>query len=160
MSSSKGMHMRVPTFSIGQTLATILVALLGSFFFKLVKHRLAWRAQRLPGPPHSFLWGNLIEMNESAKACNMPPDASFDYAVSRIVKKYGSVCYLDLWPFARPLCIISKSSTADKILRIDKLPKDLPSYALAIPTIGPESMIIAGVRAGCPDYQRKFCVLK
>lgn len=141
----------VADMSIVQVATTVVALLLGSFVVKLVRHRLAWRAHHLPGPPHSFLWGHLVELHKGIKADGLPPDAAFDYVARRLSRTYGSVVYLDLWPVTPSMCLVGRGSTADKILRVDDLPKFLELYKTVVPVIGKESMLLAGV-GHCFDW--------
>ena len=57
-----------------------------------------------------------------------------DYGCDALAKLYGSVCFLDPWPIQRPIVIVADAATADRIVRIDKLPKDLHAMRIDYPS--------------------------
>lgn len=139
------------SISAAQLVSSVLAILFTTFVLKLVRHRLAWRAQNLPGPPHSLIWGSLAALGKAQKATGLPSDAAFDYLAVPLTREYGSICYLDLWPLAHPMCVIAKASTTDKILRIDNLPKFLDLYTSIVPVVGKESLLLAKVSLNKPS---------
>lgn len=149
------------SISLGQTVISLCLVLISTFVIRLVRHRLSWRVQDLPGPPHSFLWGHFREFIREQKALGLPPDAAMTDVRTVLTRKYGTVVYLDLWPFTTPHCIVAKASVADKILRTDNLPKFQTLYKGIMPVVGEKSLLVAGVsshsRYPCPlTYAKLF----
>ena len=135
---------RTLELSASQLVCSVLALLVSTFIIKLVRHRSAWRALNLPGPPHSFLWGSLQVLGEHRG--RMPRDASIDYTALSLAKEYGTLSYFDLWPFSLSMCIVADPTLADKICRQDNLPKCLQVMYFDFAVLGSESILLADVR--------------
>lgn len=133
------------TLSGGQLALTVIVLILSSLVVKLVQHRLAWRALKLPGPPHSLLWGYALVLDGYRQRIRktMAPDAHHEYFALELVKDYGTMVYLDTWPFSRSLCIVTDPVIVDKIVRQDALPKAYSEMEGVKPILGTRSIVMA-----------------
>lgn len=102
------------------------VVLFSIFVVKLIRHRLEWRSLRLPGPPHSMIFGHLAAMGE-ARELSMKeygPNVHPDLAGHLLAQKYGNgVIAVDLWPITPPIIIVTDAAVADRVVRSENLPK-------------------------------------
>lgn len=116
--------------------------LLIAFLVKLYRHRTAWRKQGLPGPPHSFFWGHLRVFGEHAQKGF---GRHLDYTAESVANAYNSsgLLFLDLWPFAPAICLVSDPHAADQIVRVDNLPKCLSAMGPHFAIFGQESLALA-----------------
>lgn len=111
------------------------------FIYKLYRHRKRWRKLGLPGPPHEFIFGHLRTFSEHASNFT---GKHLDYTAESIATSYGNgLVFLDLWPFALPVCIVSDPAIADQIVRVDNLPKCLGAMKVHFPIFGKESFALA-----------------
>lgn len=123
-----------------------LIASLGSsflavFLIRLYQHRKKWKAMGLPGPPHSFWLGHLQVMKDLGEK---HAGKHLDYAAEEAATLYGQgLVFLDLWPFALPICLVSDPEVADQIVRADNLPKCLSAMTVHFPIFGEESLALA-----------------
>lgn len=64
--------------------------------------------------PHSLLTGHLI--NLSSEIPSFPKDIIKTYIFANIVRKFGKngICYLDLWPFAKPFILVTSPFIANQ----------------------------------------------
>lgn len=121
--------------------------LLAGFIYKLYRHRKRWKKLGLPGPPHEFLFGHLRVFASHASKFQ---GKHIDYVAQSIttstnygLKDDNGLVFLDLWPFALPVCIISDPVIADQIVRVDNLPKCLGAMKVHFPIFGEESFALA-----------------
>lgn len=120
-----------------QLIIACAVVLFSIFIQKLVRHRLAWRRSGIPGPPHSFWWGHMVEMNkyEEATKKKIGPKAHVDATAAVLSQTFGEGCVaLDFWPLADPFVIITDPQLADRIVRVENLPKILSRPVIPIVT--------------------------
>ncbi|KAF2627826.1 cytochrome P450, partial [Macroventuria anomochaeta] len=91
-------------------LVTGIVAALGYFVVNLVQRRRFYKD--LPKPPHSFLWGHLKFMGETLAL--LPKDCHVQVAVTTMSQKYKlpGIFYLDLWPVAPSICVVTDPDVA------------------------------------------------
>ena len=131
-----------------QFVTSILLGLLSVFVFKFYQHRQRWQSLGLPGPPHHWFWGHLRVMGELTREIDttVGPGADIDYVSLKLAKQYGKLVYLDLWPFKRPMCIVTDPVIADGLLRTDNLPKALEVMHHNYAVLGRESIVVAEVR--------------
>ena len=64
-------------------------------------------------PPHHPIFGHLLLAGDLLS--KLPPDAHPSYLpglIRRAVPDIGQVFYLDLWPFNRPMLVVSSPSVA------------------------------------------------
>jgi cytochrome P450 len=68
-----------------------------------------------------------------------------DYTAESIVHACNDsgLVFLDLWPFALPICLVSDPHVADQIVRSDNLPKCLQAMTVHFPIFGEESLALA-----------------
>lgn len=115
--------------------------LLVTFFIKLYRHRKHWKHLDLPGPPHDFLFGHLRVFESHSRKFK---GKHLDYTAESLATSYGNgLVFLDLWPFALPMCLISDPQVADQIVRVDNLPKCLKAMTVHFPIFGKESLALA-----------------
>ncbi|KAH8833087.1 cytochrome P450 [Flagelloscypha sp. PMI_526] len=125
-----------------QAVTTTVVVYLSTFVITLVRRRLEWRKHNYPGPPHDFLWGHLKVFHEAGQL--HPPDVHHDFPGMTLAAKYGSVVCLDLWPIRDDMVIVSDPHLADKICRVDNLPKCLKVMLdHDVPIMTKESILLA-----------------
>jgi hypothetical protein len=79
-----------------QIVVAVLLASLTIFAWRLVRHRTQWRAMKYPGPPHSFLFGHILEFGKIKQTVNQPGQAH-EYVASELAKQYGTVVWVDLY---------------------------------------------------------------
>ncbi|KAF2688555.1 cytochrome P450 [Lentithecium fluviatile CBS 122367] len=81
-----------------QIFMSIVVAIHTFYIAKFIRHRRFYA--KLPGPPHSFLWGHLKLYGETLAL--FPPLGHFQTVITTIVHKHKLpvIFYLDLWPLA------------------------------------------------------------
>jgi hypothetical protein len=116
--------------------------LLVALFTKLYQHRKRWRRLGLPGPPHDFVFGHLRVFGSHASKFK---GKHLDYTAESIATTHGNgLVFLDLWPFALPICLVSDPQVADQIVRVDNLPKCLKAMTVHFPIFGEESLALAG----------------
>ena len=75
-------------------------------------------------PPHHPLWGHLLLAKELLS--KVPQDSHPSYLpglVRRAVPDVGPVFYLDMWPFASPILVVSSPSAAYQVTQEHSLPK-------------------------------------
>lgn len=70
------------------------------------------------------------------------PSRGTDAHVNLIMKDDG-IIFLDLYPFAQPICLVSSPEIADQIVRVDNLPKCLKAMTVHFPIFGNESLALA-----------------
>ncbi|KAF3050297.1 hypothetical protein E8E11_009720 [Didymella keratinophila] len=89
---------------------TSIVAALSYFVVNLIQRRRFYND--LPKPPHSFLWGHLKLMGETFAL--LPKDCHVQVAVTTMTQAYNlpGVFYLDLWPVAPSICVITDPDVA------------------------------------------------
>lgn len=115
--------------------------LLLAFLVKLYRHRSHWRSLSLPAPPHSFFWGHLRLFGEHASKFF---GKHIDYTAESFANAYSDgLLFLDLWPFAPTICLVSDPQIADQIVRVDNLPKCLKAMGVHFPIFGKESLALA-----------------
>lgn len=78
-----------------QIAVAVVLASLTVFAWKLVRHRTQWRAMKYPGPPHSFLFGHILEFGKIKQNVNQPGQAH-EYVAHELTKQYGTVVWIDL----------------------------------------------------------------
>ena len=75
-------------------------------------------------PPHHPLFGHLLLANDLLS--KLPRDAHPSYLpglIRQAVPDVGQVFYLDLWPFNRPMLVVSSPSVAHQFTQQDSLCK-------------------------------------
>lgn len=75
-------------------------------------------------PPHHPLFGHMLLAKDLLS--KVPQDAHPFYLpglIRRAVPDVGPVFYLDMWPFALPILVVSSPSTAYQITQKHSLPK-------------------------------------
>ena len=75
-------------------------------------------------PPHHPLFGHLLLAKDLLS--KIPPDSHPSYLpglIRRAVPDIGPVFYLDMWPFALPILVVSSPSAAYQITQEHSLPK-------------------------------------
>lgn len=134
------------TTNVPAIIVVILVGLL-AFTLKLIQHRREWRRQNLPGPPHSFLWGHIVAFHEERQrlARATGPGGNFDNCYVNLTRQYGTFVCLDLWPIHQPIYIVADGVLADKLLRIDNIPKALNAMWSVLSVFGKHSLFHADV---------------
>lgn len=110
-------------------LATWLAKALKGFIY----YRRSFAA--LPGPPSSLLFGHLEVMGKVLSGKRAP-----DIGARLLARQYGGIVFLDPWPFRNPMCIITDHSLAERILRVDDLPK-ADTYRDDWPILGQQSLV-------------------
>lgn len=96
--------------------------------------------------PHSFLWGHLIQVQSVLS--QLPNDAHITHALSQIsdhFPKSDSLYYLDMWPFSRPLIVLSSPASAHQAIQQFTLHK--PAYLMDVfhpITGGPDLIFMNG----------------
>ncbi|BFZ64074.1 hypothetical protein YB2330_005212 [Saitoella coloradoensis] len=113
-------------------IAVLILAQMVVFGWKLRTDRAKFRGR--PGPPHSFIWGHLAAMGAIAKSDHHPDEVFQDFA-----NKYGDVYYLNLWPMAYNMMIITDPDVADNLAR-SMVPKS-PTYHESDALIGKHSIL-------------------
>ncbi|KFA70389.1 hypothetical protein S40285_07806 [Stachybotrys chlorohalonatus IBT 40285] len=70
------------------------------------------RYGKLPGPPHSFLWGHLPMIG--AYTQKMPPGGYIQSVVTQLKQDHAlpDIFYLDLWPFGPPMMMLTSPDAA------------------------------------------------
>ncbi|KAH8822834.1 cytochrome P450 [Flagelloscypha sp. PMI_526] len=131
----------IGAWSSSQVAGTTAAVLVCTFLVKLIRHRTAWRAKNYPGPPHHWFWGHLRTMDETLKL--FPRDAHPDYMAHELVKDTEGICFLDTWPFAMPTCIVADGVAADRVTRVENLPKCPESMTVDYPVLGYGSIVLA-----------------
>lgn len=112
-----------------------------AFLIKLYRHRSHWRQVGLPGPPHSFFWGHLRIFGSHASKFF---GKHLDYTAESVANAYSDgLLFLDLWPFANTICLVSDPQIADQVVRVDNLPKCLSAMGVHFPIFGEESLALA-----------------
>ncbi|KAF3001900.1 hypothetical protein E8E13_006170 [Curvularia kusanoi] len=91
-------------------LLTGLTVAMGYFVMNLVQRRRLFKD--LPKPPHSFLWGHLKCMGEIFAL--FPKNCHVQVAATTMSQKYKlpGIFYLDLWPVADNICIVTDPDVA------------------------------------------------
>lgn len=75
-----------------------------------------------PGPPHDWIWGHLKIMGDLTKL--VPADAHPQHMFTLLQRRYNlpGLFYLDLWPFARSMVIVTDAPVAYQITQKRVLP--------------------------------------
>lgn len=91
----------------------VLLGLALNLFARLHRHRSKYR--NLPGPPHSYLFGSLISVGKVA--AKLPSNAAPQCLMQAVKERYGlgDYFYVDVWPLAEPLLIMSNTDMLDQI---------------------------------------------
>lgn len=78
---------------------------------------------KLPGPPHSYVFGHLKVVGEVMK--ELPPNIHLNVALMYISQKYQlkEAWYLDMWPAAPPFLVIASADLAQQVTVANVLPK-------------------------------------
>ncbi|KAJ9632028.1 hypothetical protein H2203_000429 [Taxawa tesnikishii (nom. ined.)] len=101
-------------------LVGISVALVLTVVAQGVKRRRFYH--NLPGPPHDWIWGHLKIMGDLTKL--VPADAHPQHMFTLLQRRYNlpGLFYLDLWPFARSMVIVTDAPVAYQITQKRVLP--------------------------------------
>ncbi|KAE9367035.1 cytochrome P450 [Stipitochalara longipes BDJ] len=119
-------------------ISSIGVASFIYFVFRLVQNRRFYN--KLPGPPHSFLWGHLKVMGEASKA--FPPSTHHSYFMTYLTQRYSlpEIFYLDLWPIAPSQMVVVSGEAAAQISTIRPYPIHQYVTELLTPVLGARSV--------------------
>ncbi|EMC95481.1 hypothetical protein BAUCODRAFT_35464 [Baudoinia panamericana UAMH 10762] len=124
---------------LGWAVAIILIGLVVRFFQRLHYHRTLVKG--LPGPPHSYLWGSLISMNETLRT--QPKRAAPQTFATILKEKYDlpDCFYLDLWPFGPMTMMIMDADVMGQVTVKQSFPKAVEVGTFMRTVSGPGDLV-------------------
>jgi cytochrome P450 len=123
-------------------LFTTVVAVCGGaivyFLVRLYKARSDFYHSKVktgqPMPPWNPLFGHLLVLDKAFKMYNLPPDTQMPDVLAGLSKEFqhesDSLFYLDIWPFMRPMMMVSSPSLAIQACQSAEFAVDRPDDLL------------------------------
>ena len=135
---------------LGPWISAVAALLVAYWLRSLYKKRFE-RFTNIPQLPTSYLWGNLITIDEFTR--KLPPKAHIDmaFAAMHAALKCPPVMVIDLWPVASPMIMIGSYEVAEQVVASTEAwpygpPKVTEFWKGLDLLIGPKSLISIGFR--------------